>query len=93
MKTIDMLNNKSIKWYALWAMVAINVVLLAIAIANDGVWYMLASLLWSLIILRYHARITRIKELKMLKMNKRRNTLKLRSGMPNERRPRAEVQS
>ncbi len=88
-----MFNNYTRKWYVLWAMLAVNIVLLAMAIVNDGVWYMLASLLWSLIILRYHTMITRIKELKMLKTNKRENIFKRRVGLPSKKKKREELQS
>jgi len=81
-----MLNNRSGKWYLLWGMLALNLVLLIFAIINDGLWYMLSSLLWSLIILRYHAMITRIKGVKRLKKTYRENSFKRRAGLPGKKK-------
>lgn len=50
---------EKVKWYILWILLSVNVVLLSIALLNDGPWYMLFSLLWSLGILMYHGRITK----------------------------------
>ena len=53
-----MINNKSSNWQLLWGLVFVNIVLLALAITSDVTLYLLSSIVWSLITIKYYNYLT-----------------------------------
>lgn len=45
-------------WSVLWILLILNIILLLYALFDQGIWYIVSSLIWSLGILRYHSRAT-----------------------------------
>ena len=52
-----MINNQSSNRQRLWGLVFVNILLLVLAIASDVAWYLLSSIAWSLITIKYYEHI------------------------------------